>query len=220
MIKFNTQPHTDGGDVLRQYLAALADGIKQEQLQTAVDDLERQFSEQRGNGLFLDAPARVDLVNLWAAIMDSRRGTRDYSQMLDNDVYFATGNFHGYFVVVFPMLGADGLPAGYTAYRLTGDNFGATAKWFTPPERILLNDLGEMVPTAKPLPLGGTDNPTPQAVQQWRREWFNLWEYKRLHHGRTPEQEAQYQERRRRWRGDNNKDKGDDHSDDNQSKEH
>ena len=221
MIKYNTQPHTDGGDILRQCLAAIADGdvVKQEQLQEAVADLERQFLEQHGNGLCLDVPARVDLADRWAAIMDSRRGTRHYSKILDNNVYFATGHFFGYFVVAFPIPGADGTTIGYTAYRLTGDNFGATAKWFTPPEWVVLNDLGEMVPTAKPLPLGGTDNPTPQAVQQWRREWFDLREYKRLHKGRTPEEQAEYEERRRRWREDNNKDKGDDHSDDNQSKE-
>lgn len=216
---FKTQTHTDGGEILRQYLTALAadDVVKQEQLQEAVADLERQFLEQRGNGLCLDVPARVDLASLWAEMMDTRHHTRAYTQWLAAG--YVTGRWFGYFVVLFPMLGADGTTIGYTAYRLTGANFGVTAKWFTAPERIVLNDLGEMVPTAEPLPLGGTDNPTPQAVQQWRREWFDLREYKRLHKGRTPEEQAEYEERRRRWREDNNKDKGDDYSDDNQSKE-
>ena len=198
MENFNT---IDGDN--NQRVTLLAEGIKQDRQAEAVAEKERQFLEQHGNGLCLDNPARVDLVDRWAKMMDSRHGTREYSQMLDNNVYFATGHVYGYSVVLFPKFGADGLPTGFSAYRLTGDRFGATAKWFDAPERIVLNELGEMVPTAKPLPLGGTDNPTPEALRQWRREWRELWEFKRTHHGRTPEQEAQYQERRRRWRGKN-----------------
>ncbi|MBQ6615697.1 MAG: hypothetical protein IJH67_04945 [Thermoguttaceae bacterium] len=197
----NTQQSVDGA--LIQRVTLLAEGIKQDRLEEAVAEGERRFLEQHGNGLFVDVPARVDLVNRWAAMMDSRHGTKEYSQMLVSNIYFATGRYFGYHVVLFPKLDADGLPAGFTAYRLTGDRFGATAKWFDAPERIVLNDLGEMVPTAKPLPLGGTDNPTPEALRQWKREWRELWKYKDAHNGRTPEQEAKYQERRKRRRGKN-----------------
>ena len=198
MENFNT---IDGDNIQR--ITLLAEGIKQDQQAEAVAEKERQFLEQHGNGLFVDGHARVDLVDRWAKMMDSRRGTNDYSQMLDSNVYFATGHYFGYRVVLFPKLGADGLPDGFTAYRLTGDRFGATVKWFDAPERIVLNDEGEMVPTAKPLPLGGTDNPTPEALRQWRREWRELWEFKRTHHGRTPEQESEFQKRRKRWRREN-----------------
>ena len=202
MKNINTQPRTVD-EVLSQYVTALAAEIKLDRHKEAVAKLESRFIEQHGIGLFVDAPARVDLVVRWAKMMDSRHGTNEYSQMLDTNVYFATGHWFGYHVVLFPKLDADGLPAGFTAYRLTGDRFGATAKWFTPPERIVLNELGEMVPTTKPLPLGGTDNPTPEALRQWRREWRELWKYKDAHNGRTPEQEAEYQKRRKRWRGEN-----------------
>lgn len=201
MTIINIKPSIDG-DII-QRVTRLAEGIRQDRLEETVAEGERRFLEQHGNGLFVDVPARVDLVDRWAKMMDSRRGTNDYSQMLDSNVYFATGHYFGYRVVLFPKLGADGLPDGFTAYRLTGDRFGATAKWFDAPERIVLNDEGEMVPTAKPLPLGGTDNPTPEALRQWRREWRELWEFKQSHGGRSPEEETRYQERRRRWRGEN-----------------
>lgn len=184
MDNFNTQPHPVD-DVLFQYVTLLAEGIKQDRMAEAVADLEAQFLEQHGNGLYIDSPQRVDLAQAWAAMMDSRHGTRHYSQWLENEVY--TGRYFGYHVVLFPMLGADGIPAGLTAYRLTGDRFGSTAKWFTAPERIVLDAEGEMVATAKPLPLGGCNNPTPEALRQWRREWFALWE----------------EERRKRRRGNN-----------------
>lgn len=214
MDNYNTQPHPVD-DVLFQYVTLLAEGIKQDRREAAVAELELQFLEQHGNGLFLDVPARVDLASLWAEMMDTRHHTRQYSQWLENG-YFATGRFFGYFVVLFPMLGADGIPTGFTAYRLTGERFGSSAKFFTAPERVILNDLGEMVATAKPLPLGGSDNPTPEALRQWRKECRDLWKFKRLHKGLTPEQEAEKEERRRRWREDNNKDNGDNQSNDNQ----
>ena len=199
MTIINIKPSIDG-DII-QRVTLLAELIRQDRQAEAVAEKERQFLEQHGNGLFVDVPARVDLVDRWAKMMDSRHSTNEYSRLLDSNIYFATGHVYGYRVVLFPKLGADGIPAGFSAYRLTGDRFGATAKWFTPPERIVLNEAGEMVPTAKPLPLGGTDNPTPEALRQWRREWRELWEFKRTHNGRTPEQEEEYQKRRKRWRG-------------------
>jgi len=213
MIKFNTQPHTDGGDVLRQYVTALADGVKQDRLQAAVADLETQFIKRRGIGLFIDAPQRINTAQAWAAMMDTRHHTRAYTQWLAAG--YVTGRWFGYHVILFPITSIDGIaPAGFFAYRLTGDNFGATAKWFTAPEWIELNQKGKLVPDAEPLPLGGCCNPPPGAVEQYRRDWRALRRFKQSHGGRSPEEQAAYEERRRRWRGDNNQD-----NNDNQSKE-
>ena len=196
----DTQQPIDG--VIVRQIKNLAELIRQAE---AVADLESQFARQRGVGLYIDVPQRTDTAQAWAAMMDSRHGTRAYSQWLEAG--FVTGRWFGFFVVLFPIPGIDGrLPAGFFVYRLTGDPFGSSARWFDPPLWIELDQKGKLVPDASPLPLGGCYFPTPGAVQQYRRDWRKLRRFKQSHGGRSPEEQAAYEERRRRWR-DNNQQK-------------
>lgn len=180
-------------DVLRQYVKVLTDGIKLSRHKDAVDELESQFVEQRGAGLFVDVPPRVDLASRWAALMDYQFNTRQYSQWLETE-FFGTGRFYGYYVILFPLLGADGYPAGFTVYRLTGERFGEGEKWFTPPRAIELDAEGHLIPDVRPI------EETTENTRQWNARIKELARFKDAHHGRTPHQEAEYQKRRKQWR--------------------
>ena len=199
----NTQQPADG--VIVRQIKNLAELIRQDRQAEAVADLESQFARQRGVGLFIDTPPRVATAQAWAELMDTRYHTRQYSQWLKAG--YLTGRWFGYFIILFPIPGIDGgLPAGFFCYRLTGDRFGSSARWFEAPLWVELNQKGKLVPDASPLPLDGCYFPTPGAVQQYRRDWRKLRRFKQSHNGRSPEEEKAYQERRRRWR-DNNQQK-------------
>lgn len=190
-------------------------------LDAAVDLLESQFIEQYGGGLFIDNPQRPILASKWAALMDSQFNTRQYSQWLKDEPYL-TGRYFGLHVILFLKLDADELPTGLTAYQLTGRGFGesdregARGYFKTDPLSIELDAKGHLITGVKPLPLGGTDNPTPEQEAQYRKEWKELRRYKDAHHGRSPEEEAAHQEKRKQWRQKDylkNKKRGNDNND-------
>ena len=164
-----------------------------------LDKLEADFLETHGAALYVDIPPKINLASRWAAGMDAKHQTSRYSQMV-NEGGYCTGRCFGYFIVAFPKWGADGFPKGFVAYRLCGKPFGDGEKWFDPPEWVVLDGNGNLIVDVAPLPLDGTLNPSAKQIAQYRKDWHGLRRFKDEHHGRTPEQETKYQERRKRWR--------------------
>ena len=168
---------------------------------TRCDELEAEFARVNGNGLFIDPKPKFDVAIRWAALMNDRRKTDAYSLRIANED-FLTGRYFGYFVILFPHRDADGSLHGLTAYRLTGEGFGDEDLWsrFGAPECIELDAKGNLIVDAEPLPFDGSDNPAPEQLALWRKKWRALRKFKAAHHGRTPQQEAEYQIRRISWK--------------------
>lgn len=107
-----------------------------------------------------------------------------------------TGIFCDYEVIIFPQIRYDaGEPEidFITIYRLDGVDFPPLQAGTPPVQSVELDQHGNLIIDIEPLPVAGD-------LCLWRYTFDELLKFKDSHHGRTPEQEAEYQEKRKQWR--------------------